>query len=95
MGRGTWIWAAAPDIEVASSSAKTVFSVRYPTGSTHFMTVFGLKPFNQIKLYEIPYGPDEEFEGYNVSGYLYVRADSTLYLKMKHKKETELVDLSY
>ncbi len=94
-GQGVWAWTCAPEVKCESRQGQMVISAKFPQGATHFMTIFGLKPFSLIQLYDIPYSPDSEFESYNVSGYLYVRASSTLYLKMKHKSELETVRLTF
>jgi len=59
------------------------------------MTFYGVKPFANIKLYDIDYSPDAEFEIYDVSGYFYRKTSSALYLKMKHKSESERIELDF
>jgi hypothetical protein len=72
-----------------------MLSGKHETGSAHYLMAFGIRPFNKIKLYDIPYRAATDFEIYNASGYLYQRSASLLMVKLKHKKETELIELDY
>lgn len=95
LGPGVWTWTSSPSIAVAASSASCVFTVSYPTGIPHYMAIYGLKPFSNIRLYGIDYSPDAAFESYDVSGYLFRKASNALYLKMKHKQDSEKIELYY
>jgi hypothetical protein len=94
-GRGTWILSCSPRIAVEWGATQAAISAEWPVGATHYMAVFGLKPIVLMRLYEIPYNPDPAFDRYNASGYLYSRADRTLYLKMRHKSEREYVRMTF
>jgi hypothetical protein len=95
LGAGVWAWTCSPSIAVTASQASSIFTVGFPAGLTHYMAVYGLKPFSTIKLYGINYSPDSAFESYDASGYLYRKASNALYLKMKHKQATERIELYY
>ncbi len=93
---GIWAWTCAQDIEVLENTAKNlVLRVRFPKGSTHYLTLKGIRPFYQIKLYDIPFRSDPRFEMYNSSGYAYDKTNRVLFLKMYHKKEYETIHLSF
>jgi len=92
---GVWAWTCAPSLTVQASPAKYSFTSTFPVGLAHYMAFYGVKPFSNIKLYGIDYSPDAEFEMYNVSGYLYRKASSALYLKLKHKANSELMELFF
>ncbi len=93
---GIWAWTCAQDIEVLENTAKKlVLRVRFPQGSTDYLTLKGIRPFYQIKLYDIPFRSDPRFEIYNSSGYAYDKSKRVLYLKMYHKKEYETIELSF
>jgi hypothetical protein len=79
----------------SATPASATFQVRYALGQAHYMAIFGLKPFSNIKLYGINYSPDSAFESYDVSGYSYRKASNALYLKMKHKQDPEKIELSF
>jgi hypothetical protein len=94
-GAGVWAWTCAPELKYEEKQGQGLITTRFPQNGAHYLTVFGIKPFSMIQIYDIPYSPDSEFESYNVSGYLYVWSTRTLYLKMKHKSEIESVRLTY
>lgn len=94
-GAGTWAWTCSPDLRWEGGAGQASISASWPQGMAHFLTIFGIAPFSQIQIYDIPYSPDSEFESYNVSGFSYSRSARTLYLKMKHKAEKEYVRLTF
>ena len=95
LGRGVWMWTAAPSVKLAVEASHYLFSVSHSTAYPHYMTIYGIRPFSVIRLYDINYSPDSAFESYDASGYLYDRAGSVLYLKMKHKTQEERIDLRF
>ena len=95
IGPGVWAWTCAPSLTLSASEAKYSFDVDFPEGRAHYMVFYGIKPFANIQLYDIDYSPDAEFEIYDASGYLYRKQDRVLYLKMKHKKESESIKLFF
>jgi hypothetical protein len=94
-GKGTWILTCSPRVGVEWSQGQGTVSADWQSGSTHYMAVFGLNPIVLMKLYDIPYNPDPEFDRYNASGYLYSRASRILFLKMKHKSDREYVRMNF
>ncbi len=92
---GVWAWTCAPSLTVQASPGKYLFVASFPAGRSHFLSFYGIKPFANIQLYDIDYSPDNEFESYDASGYLYNREAGALYLKMKHKKEAEDIKLAF
>ncbi len=94
IGPGLWAWTCSPSISVQATPSRYVFTARFPAGRAHFLAFYGVKPFANIQLYDIDYSPDNDFESYDASGYLYNKGSGALYLKMKHKKESEDIKLS-
>lgn len=95
IGRGVWMWTAAPGVRVDVAASRYIFTITHSTAYPHYMAIYGIKPFSVIKLYDINYSPDSAFESYDASGYLYDRAGSVIYLKMKHKTQEERIDLQF
>lgn len=93
--QGVWAWTCAPTFTVDVGSAKRVFSVDFPVGVAHYVALYGISSFANIKLYGIDYSPDAQFESYNVSGFYYRGSTKSLYLKMRHKTEVEKIELDY
>ncbi|MDA8426445.1 MAG: hypothetical protein M0Z80_09945 [Treponema sp.] len=92
---GVWAWTCSPEITVTVNGNQEVFHVRFPVGASHYLVLYGIKPFTNIKLYDIDYSPDPAFETYDASGFLYHRPTEALYMKMKHKKEVENIRLTF
>jgi len=90
---GVWAWTCSPVLTVDATSGKRIFSATFPAGDTHFLVLYGIGTFSNIKLYGIDYSPDPQFESYNVSGYFYRGSIGALYLKMRHKSEVEKIEL--
>ena len=82
---GFWAWTCSPSLVVQANSARYVFTAAFPAGRSHYLAFYGVKPFTNIQLYDIDYSPDNEFESYDASGYLYKKDMGALYIKMKHK----------
>lgn len=95
LGPGSWVWTSSPAVRLAFSPERVVFSCDYPEGSSHYLTVYGVKPFARIQLYGLDYNMDTGFEGYNASGYYFKKASGALYVKMRHKAKTEEIRLFY
>jgi hypothetical protein len=93
--RGVWVWTCAPALTVQASSAGYSFKASLATGRSHYMACYGIKPFKNIQLYDIDYSPDNDFESYDASGYLYHKDTKTLYMKIKHKKDIEDIKLFF
>jgi len=87
--QGLWAWTCVPSLTVQASASSYIFLVGFFAGRTHYLSFYGIRPFTNIQLYDIDYSPDNDFEGYDASGYLYHRDTSSLYVKMKHKKDVE------
>jgi len=82
-------------MRVQSTPERTVFTADFPVGSSHYLTLYGVKPFVKIQLYGLDYNMDSGFESYNASGYFYKKAAGAMYLKMRHKAQGEEVRLFY
>jgi hypothetical protein len=95
VGPGVWAWTCAPSLTVQASASRYTFVASFPTGRSHYLSFYGIKPFANIQLYDIDYNPDNDFESYDASGYLYNKGSGALYMKMKHKKESEDIKLFF
>jgi hypothetical protein len=92
---GVWAWTCAPSLTVTANASSYVFLATFSAGRSHFLSFYGIKSFRNIQLYDIDYSPDNDFESYDASGYLYRRDASVLYMKMKHKKDVEDIKLFF
>jgi hypothetical protein len=92
---GIWAWTCAPSLVVQAGTSRYTFIATFPAGRSHYLSFYGIKPFVNIQLYDIDYSPDNDFESYDASGYLYNKGAAALYIKMRHKKDAEDIKLSF
>lgn len=71
------------------------FDFTSQSGVSHYVVLQGIEKFSDIKIHDIHFRTDPHFETYNSSGYVYNQDTKTLYLKLKHKKEVETVELDF
>jgi hypothetical protein len=67
--------------------------MKFPVDESHFAIFKGIPNFTRIEIYKQRYRSAKDFEDYNVSGYVYDELTKNLYIKSKHKSESELVRL--
>lgn len=90
----TWAWTCAMDITFTKdSSGNETMEIDFPEGSTHYVILRGVKPFNNIYIYNMDFRMAYDFEIYNSSGYLYKADSHSLLLKSRHKNQVEEVRL--
>ncbi len=86
----------AKDIRIRKNSKDMiVFDFTFQEGQTHYVILQGVEKFNDIKIHDIHFRTDPHFETYNSSGYVYNPDTKTLFLKLKHRKEVERVELDF
>ena len=95
LGPGAWAWTASPSVRLSLSAGQVGYVADYPAGFSHYMAIYGVKPFTRIQLYGLNYNMDAGFEGYNASGYWFRKANGALYVKMRHKAASETIGLFY
>ena len=95
-GVTTWAWTVAQSISYSKDEEGTIsFATKFPQGATHYMILNNIEPFKSIEIYGMKFRTDPRFETYNSSGYVYNARTKTLFLKYRHKSETEIVRLIY
>jgi hypothetical protein len=94
---GIWAWTAATSVQANFNQESNLLdiSVSFPNGETHYMLIRGIRSFQQIQLYNIPYRTDPQFERYDSSGWSYSPSEQTLMIKMKHRLTTEHIQIFY
>jgi hypothetical protein len=105
---GIWTWTAASAVQTrytqteedetdgeASSYTIMDIAVSFPAGETHYMIIRGIRPFAQLRLYNIPFRTDPQFERYDSSGWSYSASEQTLVVKMKHQTTVEHIEIFY
>jgi len=95
LGPGAWAWTAAPGLRLTATPERVTFTADYPVGYSHYVSLYGVRPFIKIQLYGLDYNMDAGFEGYNASGYFFKRTTGVMYLKIRHKEQAEEIRLFY
>lgn len=91
-----WAWTSARSISTSTDAEGTItIQTSFPEGYTHYMILNNVEPFKSIEIYDMMFRTDPRFESYNSSGYVYDAESKTLFLKYRHKKNTEIVRLFY
>ncbi|MFH2112961.1 MAG: hypothetical protein ABIJ86_00475 [Spirochaetota bacterium] len=95
LGPGSWAWTAAPGFRLTATPERVTFTADYPVGYSHYISLYGVRPFIKIQLYGLDYNMDAGFESYNASGYFFKRASGIMYVKMRHKEQAEEIRMFY
>ena len=90
-----WTWTCAPSISYSLQDETGTISLSFPKGETNHSIICGIPPFTEIEIYGVSFHSDPRFESYNSSGFIYRAQKRTLFLKSRHKTETEIIRLSY
>ena len=90
-----WAWTCAPSISYSESGNSATLSLNFPKNEVNYAIVSGIRPFSDIEIYGLSFHADARFESYNSSGFIYREAKRALFLKSRHKTETEVVRLSF
>lgn len=91
-----WAWTVAKSVTSTVDAEGTItIATTFPQDATHYMILKNVEPFKEIEIYGLKFRTDPRFESYNSSGYVYDEKTKTLYLKYRHKNETEIVRLIY
>jgi hypothetical protein len=93
----SWVLTAATEVTASFNQEINMLdiSANFPRGETHYMFIRGIRPFVQLRLYNIPFRTDPRFENYDSSGWAYSPSEQTLMVKMKHQLPTEHIQIYY
>ena len=90
-----WAWTCALGVNYQIKDNGVVnINVRFPVDQSHYVIFKGIPGFSsRIEIQKQWWRTAKDFESYNASGYTYDESAKNLYLKSKHKSETELIRL--
>lgn len=92
---GMWLYGSAQNISIVEKKSGYVrFAVEGVKDGAEYLVIRNIRQLKSIIIYGLDYRSDERFETYNSSGYVYNEAKATLYLKLKHKQDTEEIVLT-
>jgi len=92
---GLWAWTASPSVKTSWQDGNMDITFSFPANLTHHVILYGVKPFIKIKIYEMDWRTDSQFERYDSSGWVYYQQDQILVLKLRHKSQAETVKIVY
>lgn len=90
-----WAWTCAPFFTATNQNNTITLNLQFTKTETNYAIISGINPFAEIEIYGLSFHSDPRFETYNSSGFIYREQKKTLFLKSRHKSETEVVRLSY
>ena len=90
-----WAWTCADSVSYTRQGSAATLATKFAKNESHYMMVTGITPFAEIEIYGLSFHSDPRFEAYNSSGFIYRENQSALFLKSRHKAETELVRFTY
>ena len=94
-GECVWAWTCAPSITYTKQGKNANIAVTFPKSSINHAYVCGIPPFTDIEIYGLSFHSDPRFESYNSSGFIYKENSNTLFLRSRHKNETEVIRLTF
>lgn len=94
VGPGSWIWGIAQFSVVQSESDTLSVEIDFPVDATHHFILQGIQPFTQIEMHGIPWRSDPTYERYS-TGWVYDGGTQTLYAKLTHRVENEMLVINF
>lgn len=93
--KNIWTWTAADLVSYTERGNTANLTMKHSVGSMHFQIISNLPNFKDINIYGLSYHSDARFEVYASSGYVYRESTRTLFLKTRHKSETEVIKFTF
>lgn len=90
-----WAWSCASNIAYRPQGNSALIQVDFPVTESHYIVFKNIPRFNRIQMYDVDYRSDSQFEIYDAPGYVYDAVSAVLYLKSRHKAQTENIRLTY
>ena len=94
LGTGSWALTGAQRFTLRSTPRETTVALDFPAGSIHHIAIRGIKPFNVLFMNGIRWNGDPNFQRY-YAGWFYDAATETLFIKIRHRVNTETIRILY
>ena len=88
-------WNSSKKITCTPGTNSVVLSVEFIGNEIEYLIFRNFPPFKSIEIHNMIYRSARDFEKYNASGYVYDSQKKILYLKLKHKLQTERITFFY
>ena len=83
------------EINFSKQGQDIVIDMGFIAGETQHLFIQGVKPFKEINLYGIKWNGYSGFQTYDVGGWYYNEKSKTLFIKIKHEKDSERAIIKY
>ena len=87
-GTGAFVRTPAKLTAQTLTAAAAKFTFRFPTGAAEHIVIAGVPQFDHITMHGIRWRTDPEFQSYT-DGWYYSATTKTLYVKIKHRDDSE------
>jgi hypothetical protein len=92
---GIWIWSSSSSVSSVRENGILDISVSFPAGESHYLMLWGVRPFTRLQLHNMDWRSDPRYESYDSSGWVYYPRDELLALKLKHRTQVEHIRLFF
>lgn len=92
--RNSWLLTSAALPKINHTPTETSVTFQYPRGDVHHLVLKGIRPFQEIQMHGIRWNTDRRFQYYS-DGWSYDEDTRTLYFKITHRNETEVIRILY
>jgi len=92
---GLWTWTVSPSVNASYIDGNLNISVSFPQSSSHYLLISGVRPFIKLRIHDMDWRTDNQFERYDSSGWVYHQQEQILVLKLKHRSTIENVRIVY
>lgn len=94
LGAGAWILTSAEKVSVQSTPLETLIHLDYPANETHYLMVTAIRDHSRLYLHGSPIVSNLDFQRYT-EGCLYIGPLEILYMKIKHRTDTETIRIDH
>ncbi len=92
---GTWIATCASSVNaVKTSDNKFNIETTFPIGETENIIIQGIPSVSRILFYGVNWNSASDFERY-YTGWVYNSETQTLFIKLQHRQEKEIIEISF
>jgi len=92
---GLWAWTVSPSVNASYIEGNLNIAVSFPLNSSHYIIINGVRPFIKLRVHDMDWRTDSQFERYDSSGWVYYPQDQILILKLKHRATVENIRIIY
>ena len=92
---GLWAWTVSTAVNASYIEGNLNIAVSFPVNLSHYLIIRGVRPFIKMRIHDMEWRTDSQFERYDSSGWVYYSQDQILVIKIKHRTTVENVRIVY